>query len=54
MGADACDQLLAEINALMNTRPVKALGWKPLADVLKAYLDDDRQTVAEAKESMAA
>jgi len=44
-------QLLAEMNALMNTRPVKALGWQTPADVLKGYLDGDDKIVLKAKES---
>ena len=44
-------QLLAEMNALMNTRPVKALGWQTPADVLKGYLDGDDEIVLKAKES---
>ena len=44
-------QLLQEMNALMNTRPVKALGWQTPADVLKAYLDGDDEVISKSKES---
>ena len=44
-------QLLDEINALMNTRSVKSLGWQTPADVLKGYLDGNDQIIAKAREA---